>query len=307
MRRKFRISRWFLGVAFLCSVSCAAQYIQEATEKVDSISKPGIYRIVLPPAFVARCRGDLSDLRVFDQDGKQAPYVLRVGRSDPFNAGFLPLPDPKILQQDSSDRHSYYWLQFDDNYQINRLSLVVTKPALYKREAIVSTVVGQWIAIPAVRITIDPGDSVFQLPFLRAKRLCIEVANHDNAPMAIARVAAAQSGMYLLVYLEPEHKYQLLAGDHMVKRPEYDLHYFTDSMPAVPPTIGLGPVHRLDSAELATVNEAYNKWRWNQRLNQRLNQRHNTAQLWLWVVLTVVILLLLYVSVKLARAVDKKG
>jgi hypothetical protein len=281
--------------------------MQEATEKVNGVSKAGIYRIVLPPAFVARCRADLSDLRVLDQDDKEAPYVLKADRSDRLNAGFLPLPDPKILQQDSSDRHSYYWLQFDDNYQIDRLSLVVTKPALYKREAIVSTVVGQWIAIPAVRITIDPGDSVFQLPFLRAKRLCIEVANHDNAPMAIARVAAAQSGMYLLVYLEPEHQYQLVAGDHMVKGPEYDLHYFTDSLPAVPPTIGLGPLHRLDSAELSAVNEAYNKWRWNQRLNQRRNQRHSTAQLLLWGVLTAVILLLLYVSIKLVRAIDKKG
>ena len=295
MRRKYRIRGWLSAAGFLLSVTCSAQYTPTATEKVDRVAKAGIYRIVLPPPLVASCGNDLSDLRILDEYGKEAPYVLKTDIHDPLNAGFLPIPDPIIRQQDSSDRHSYYWLKYDDRYRIDRLSLVITRPALYKRTAVVSTVFDQGTAIPAVTISIDPGDSVFEVPSLNANLLMIDIANHDNAPLTIERVATAQSGIYLLAYLEPDHEYEL-AVDYKVGLPDYDLRYFTDNMRLTPVTIGLGPLHRLSVLEGIKLNQAIR--------NRRSSRK---SELLLWGAVAVILLLLLYVSVKLARAVDKKG
>lgn len=297
MKGKYPTRHWLSVVAFLLSITCSAQYTPTATEKVDRVPKAGIYRIVLQPSLVASCRDDLSNLRILDEYGKEAPYVLKMGIHNPLNAGFLPIPDPTIRQQDSSDRHSYYWLQYDNRYRIDRLSLVITRPALYKRTAVVSRVFDQRIAtaVPAVTISIDPGDTVFEVPSLNASRLVIDITNHDNAPLTIERVATAQSGIYLLAYLEPEHEYELAVG-YKVGVPDYDLGYFTDSMRATPLTIGLGPLHRLSVLEGFELNRAI--------VNRRNSRK---SELLLWVAVTVIMLLLLYVSVKLARAVDKKG
>jgi hypothetical protein len=259
--------------------------------KLDSVAKAGIYRIVLPPSFVAGCRADFSDLRIFDENNKEAPYVLRESSPDRISTGFLPIPDPKILQKDSSDRHSYFWLQYDDNYRIDRLSLVIAGPALYRRTAVVST--APWNAMPETTISIDPADSVFRLPPLKANRLLIEVANHDNAPLVITRVATSQLGIYLLTYLQPGHEYWLMAGDPNVNAPDYDLHYFTDSMPVTTLAIGLGPLRRLPDRE-RRAGKPSGKW---------ISRKPGVL---LWSVLALILLLLLYVSVKLARAVDQK-
>jgi hypothetical protein len=299
MRRKYRNSGWLTlaltGALVLAGWTCDAQYRTIVTAPVDSVPKTGIYRVVLPPSFVARCRTDLSDLRIFDEAQKEIPYVLRTDLPDPLNAGFQPVPDPKILQKDSSDRHSYYWLQYDDDYRIDRLSLVITGPALFKRTAVVSTVADKWTATPAATINIDPADSVFRLRPMKANRLLIAVDNHDNTPLAIRRVATAQSGIYLLTYLEPGHAYVLMVGDPGVAAPEYDLHYFTDSTQLSPVTIGLGPIERMEIRF--------------ESVKRKLSSSHadrKSRQVLLWSLVVSILLFLLYVSVKLARAVNKK-
>ena len=283
------------GILVLVGVTCDAQFRPTATVAVDSIQKAEMYRIVLPPSFVARCRTDLSDLRIFNENDKEIPYVLRTDLPDPLNAGYLPVPDPTISRQDSSDRHSYYWLQYDDEYRIDRLSLVISGPALYKRTAVISTVAGKWMATPAATINIDPADSAFRLLPMRANRLLIAIANHDNTPLVISRVATAQSGIYLLTYLEPGHSYWLMAGDPKVAAPEYDLHYFTDSTKRLPVTIGLGSIARIN-------------WRLATEKGRQIKNREdrNSKQVLLWSLVVIILLFLLFVSAKLARAVDKK-
>lgn len=302
MRRSSRISRAsagrlataaFAGMHLLIAARCTAQYRPTASMAVDSVPAAGIYRIVLPPSFVARCAPDLADVRIIDENGREAPYVLKADAQDRFNAGYLAIPDPRILERDSSNRHSYYVLNYGDTYRIDRLSLVITRPALYKRTAVILTVPEPGSEVTVATITIDPADSVFRLPQVKADRLLIDVANQDNAPLAIARVATAQSGIYLLTYLERGYAYRLMAGDARASAPEYDLHYFTDSTLLPPVTIGLGPLQHAIAKPRRDLSE------------KRSDQKRGL--LLLWGVITVILLLLLFVSVKLARAIDKKG
>jgi hypothetical protein len=140
-------------------------------------------------------------------------------------------------------------------------------------------------------ITIDPKDTAFGVPAIKAKGLLIDVANEDNAPLEIGRVATAQSGIYLVTLLQPGRRYDLTAGDPVVHAPDYDLHYFTDSMKAVPALIGLGPLQPID--------EEYS--------NRSVKQRGGRpGMVLLWGLITVILILLLFVSIKLARAIDKK-
>lgn len=296
MRQKYRNKPGFLRAVFTSALAlfgglCPAQYQPVATVPVDSVTKPGIYRIVLPPSFVARCRTDLSDIRIFTGVGKEAPYVLRTADSDRFNAGYLPLPDPKISRKDSTNHFSYYLLQYDDFYRIDRLSLVITSPALYKRSAYVLPAGGRATGTTG-SFSLDPSDTVIPVEHFRTDSVLIEVSNEDNAPLEITRVAGAQSGIYLLAYLEPGNSYRLVAGDSDVVAPKYDLHYFTDSALLPPVTIGVGSVERVGTVA--------------QRKPGRTRSAGKPGQLILWSIIGATLVLLLFVSVKLTRAIDKK-
>ena len=307
MKRKFRNRGWFAvgwpvtaglagGLLLVCA-ACAAQYRPTVTEKVDSVPKGGFYRIVLPPSFVAGCRADLSDLRIYDQNGNETPYVLKAGDRDTLNAGFQSIPDPEIRRKDSSNRHTYYRIRYDDAYRIDRLSFVIANPVLFKREAFISS--PDFDAGIAEAISIDPTDTVFRGPPMKARELLIDINNKDNPPLVISRVATAQSGIYLVVLLRGDRRYMLVAGDPSVRAPEYDLHYFTDSLTSAPPVLGLGLVHRENRGTVVGDTGA--------RGAGAGNMEARRSGLLLWGLVALILLLLIYVSVKLARAVDQKG
>jgi hypothetical protein len=62
---------------------CEAQDIQTGPQHfaysatLDTVRAAGFYRITLMPDLVAKCKQDLSDLRIGNQDGKFEPYVLK--------------------------------------------------------------------------------------------------------------------------------------------------------------------------------------------------------------------------------------
>ncbi len=259
------------------------------TAMVDSVAETGFYRIVLPPAFVAHCRPDLSDLRIFKPDGEQVPYVLRTGIHDRLNAGWLSLPDPSIRQRDSSNKHSYYRLQYDNAYRIDRLSFVISNPVLYKRSVRIMAAENSATPEPVAYASIDPNDTAFEIPAIKAQILLVDITNGDNAPLAITRVASAQSGIYILTWFQAfsGSGYELMGGNHWSDPPDYDLHYFTDSMRRRPLDIGLKSIHVEDMKDGGIpVNSG--------------------SGLLLWSVLIFVLLLLVYVTSKLARAISRK-
>jgi len=295
MKKKYRI-RGLLACGLLgLSAVAQAQQQPSVTARMDSVTRTGFYRIVLPPQLVANCRPDLSDLRIYKPDGTTVPYVLRTAIHDKMNAGYLPLPDPSISQKDSSNKHSYYRLQYDDAYRIERLSLIVSNPILYKRTVRIMAEEDSTWDKPVTCLSIDPKDTVFLLPAVKAKTLLIDIANGDNAPLVIRRVVSAQSGIYLLAYLlaGEGNRYELGAGDSIEGPPDYDLHYFTDSLQQHPFDIGLQPV-RL-RAGMAS--------------GQKVRVKHAAGRksgLLLWSILIFILLMLTFVSIKLARAVSQK-
>ena len=279
-----------------------------ATAGVDSVARTGFYRIILPPQLVAKCRPDLSDLRIYKPDGTTVPYVLRTGIHDKMNAGYLPLPDPTISQKDSGNKHSYYRLQYNDAYRIERLSLIVSNPILYKRTVRIMAEEDSTGNKPVTCVSIDPKDTVFLLPAVKAKVLLIDIANGDNAPLVIRKVVSAQSGIYLLAYLlaGEGNRYELGAGDSLVGPPDYDLHYFTDSLQQHPFDIGLQPVRLRTGTALAGSEGVRVKQAAGDAAGAGGPAAGRKSGLLLWSILIFILLMLTFVSIKLARAVSQK-
>src|SRR5579863_6627562 len=184
MRRKFRIRR-LVGLTASPLLLWAVVWSQSepgtrARALIDPVTTTGFYRIVLPPQLVAKCLADLSDLRIYKPDGTTVPYVLRTNVHDRLNAGYLALPDPSVQRKDSSNKHSYYRLQYDDAYRIDRLSLMISNPVLYKREMHISASRDNSEPVHVTRVSIDPHDTAFKLPSFKTRTLVIDIDNGDN-------------------------------------------------------------------------------------------------------------------------------
>lgn len=309
MKKKSRFKAGLLSIALLMAITCRAQSGHTTGALFDTVKKTGFYRVILPPELVARSRPDLADLRICRPDGVFIPYVLNTDVESPLNAGYLSLPDPVIRQKDSSNKHSYISLSYSRAYRIERLSLVIRNPNLYKRRAQVMALndsnANSVTKLPVAVISIDPYDTVFRIPAVKARYLLIDIANADNAPLVVTKVATAQSGIYMLTHLEYGREYELEAGDSLAQKPDYDLHYFTDSLKRRPLDIGLKPVYTRESSSAAGKKDSVAGDGAVVKAAVRASKNTGPVIL-LWLVLGLVLLLLIYISVKMVKAIAKK-
>jgi hypothetical protein len=72
-KRYFNILFW----ALLLSFRGEAQNSWAYQASLDTVSQAAFYRVTLNPELIAKCKKDLADLRISDQDGNFIPYVLK--------------------------------------------------------------------------------------------------------------------------------------------------------------------------------------------------------------------------------------
>src|SRR5258708_684172 len=81
MEKKRRTRRLPAGCMILCMILVAAAGRTQSSfayqAALDTIKQSGFYKITLQPDLLAKCREDLSDLRIVDKEGKFIPYVLK--------------------------------------------------------------------------------------------------------------------------------------------------------------------------------------------------------------------------------------
>jgi hypothetical protein len=302
-----RVGRSWLLTGFMgLSVSCVHAQggsVFAYRSDLDTVRKTAFYKIPLFPELVAKCRADLADLRIRDPEGRFIPYVLKEGVV-PGDTGadvYVATPDPVFQQKDSSNRHSYITLRYREAYRIDKLTLGVRDPALYKRTVRVYDGEADPIAAaPVAVISIDPNSHSFYIPAVKSRRLVIDIANADNTPLVISRVETAQRTQYLLTYLQAGLSYRLLAGNAQTGPPEYDLKYFVDSLTREPLVLVPGSLQPVSNVAPAAPPPPAGK------------DLHNPAGgdhpgILLWSIITLVLLLLIYLSVKLAKAIPKKN
>ena len=184
--------------------------------------------------------------------------IVRVGsheQTPSSSAQYTSILGLRFRQIDSSDQHTYLFIDRPIPARIDRLSIRVSSPALFRRRAEFGQVFTQAIIRKRGQKRVErsfdsevdftlssTGDTTLLLPSVLTEKLCIRIANADDPPLQISAVSAAQITTYLVANLLADSTYTLQFGDKSTAPPVYDLAYFRDKLPAVLPVATVGMV-----------------------------------------------------------------
>jgi hypothetical protein len=281
----------------LISLNCQGQDSFRYQAAVDTVGTTGFYAIGLSPELLAKSNASLSDLRLRNAQGHFVPYVLSPMIPGMDSGGIRRLPDPVFRQKDSSNRHSYLDLEWLEDYRIEKLSLEISEPVLFKR--MVSVYAGEPGGSYSLveQLSIEPHKTMFGMPVVKSRKLRIDIANADNAPLKVRGIFAWQDIVHMVSFLQGSSTYEILTGENNAIAPEYDLHFFTDSMTQKPKELGIGAIREVKLADIAATAPV---------AGQSKAQGDVRESVLLWGCLLAVLLFLIYFSIRLVKAIGKK-
>ncbi len=301
-RRRYKFLL-LVGISIVCiwpGVHARAQGMFTYGAKLDTVKADGFYQIALTPELVAKCRADLGDLRILGPDKRFVSYVLKDSWTTADTAkNISPIPGAKMVQKDSSNKHSYISVEFSEAYAIDWIGLVIHSPVFYKRQLqiLAEGSAGEWVAVTGTAI--DPTEKLFKVPAIKARRLRIDIANADNAPLVIGEVVCFQTTRYLLAYLRAGGNYRLFTGNVQAVAPDYDLKYFTDSLKTTPGQLSIDPLQRIGSQDQPVMMTPI-------ETAKETSVHKDHSGLLLWGCLLAVLLFLIYFSIRMVKAIAKK-
>jgi hypothetical protein len=279
---------------------------------LDTVRADGFYRILLTPELIVKCRPDLGDIRILGPNQRFVPYVLEgPGAANDPGTQWRAIPGAEMAQKDSINKHTYVTVTWPEAYEIDIVIFNVGSPVFFKREAEIRAEgpkPGEWTKVSTV--TVDPKHLMLKIPTVRTRRLWIDIDNADNAPLALNEVAGLEAARFLLAYLRPGFTYQVFAGNAQVSPPDYDLKYFTDSVKGTAPTLLLDSLQRIGIVDQPKVINGVSPAQppvsnGKTPASSSASPRESSILL-LWSVIFVVLLLLIYFSVKMVRAIAQK-
>ncbi|MBC7922242.1 MAG: hypothetical protein H7Z75_14265 [Ferruginibacter sp.] len=209
---------------------------------------------------------DYEYYRLDINDSLSAPLnILRAGYYDEYaeNGKYSEIPGLTFTRRDSTaSRQSYFRLLLKDTVRMDKLTVQVRAPTLYRRTARLCQRVMRrgkrgrrsWEYQPVGSLELrSSGENTGYLNGLRAKELYLIIDNEDNPPLAIGGLKAHQLNTYLVVELRPGKPYHLEFADRTADRPgtaapSYDLRYFQDKIPTRLATVRIGEITATQSA-----------------------------------------------------------
>ena len=203
------------------------------------------------------------------------------------NRNFDVIPQPKIVQHDSSDKKSYIRLQFDNNYRIDQLQLSLSGAKFFNRAFTLyngNTTHNAMLATGKA----TSGDSSLTLHLqVKANTLLLVINNLDNAPLTLSRATAFQLPVDLIAYLDAGKNYNLFFGNSTLQAPAYDLQYFSDSIQANVRPLAIKTVEKSAPPAQVQTSTHFSGWL-------------------LWSIIIAVLLLLIYFSYTLLKDINRK-
>ncbi|HEV2482539.1 MAG TPA: hypothetical protein VGS79_22900 [Puia sp.] len=292
----------FVGIAIALPHSrVAAQGTFTYSANVDTVKRDGFYEIVLTPELVAKCRADMGDLRIWGPDKRFVSYATKDSQEARMPTAAMAITEAQMVQKDSSDRHSYLTVTFPEAYSIDWVGFAIRNPAFFKRSLQIlaeGTHPGEWAAISDANL--DPERQLFRIPTVKTRRLRIVVANADNAPLEVSNITCYQTSRYLVAWLRAGKAYRLYAGNAQATVPDYDLKYFTDSLKATPQILSVHSLQRIDVRDQPVVQTPAAP------AGEVTAAGKDHSGILLWSCLSVVLLFLIYFSVRMVKAIAKK-
>ncbi|MBI1838047.1 MAG: hypothetical protein HYR91_12355 [Flavobacteriia bacterium] len=118
----------FLGFIFCINVLFAQDFRWQAT--IENVQKSGFHKIVLDPRISAQVKSDFSDIRLFDKEGKEVPYVLNFESTNYLNNHFIEYPIIKRIIQPHVKTEII--LQNTTKKSLNNLNLIIQNSDVQK-------------------------------------------------------------------------------------------------------------------------------------------------------------------------------
>jgi len=182
-------------------------------------------------------------LKLLVNDKHKAPVkFLEAGIFRELSASnlFFPVPRASIVKKDSNNV-TWLIIRLNDEYLVNKVHLAIGGPKYYKRDVSVFQIdrTGAQLA-GSSELNSNKAADIFLSA--KTKQLQLQIANGDNLPSEIGDVKLFQGDEFIITYLESSAGYKLVTGNQNVAAPDYDLKFFSDSIPANIPVISHGPV-----------------------------------------------------------------
>jgi hypothetical protein len=226
--------------------------------------------------------------------------ILRAGYYDvqTENGKYMPIPGLSFTKRDSLPlRQSFVHVTLANTARIDKLTLRISAPALYRRQAQLCELIEQRgkrgkqtrIFNPVSTLELSSaGENTVHLSGFRAKDFYIIIDNEDNQPLTISRVEASQLHTYLIAQLEAGKNYHLAFSSPGLSPPNYDLRFFQDKIPG---NLAVLDVHQA----VRTVAE-------NGPSSPSLFSNRNM----IWLAIGLVLLLLSYLSFRMVKELGNK-
>jgi len=211
---------------------------------------------------------------------------------------YTEIPLGNFVQKDSVNKQSYiYFPEIERNYLINKFHFEIGEQQPYYRQA--------WFSKKEYDMKHKNSFFVQMSPFILSSQeentvdtynmyidtsIVIIVDNKDNNPLKINKITAYQLNRYLTLYLDEGEHYTFYCGDKTLSKPQYDLEYFEKNIPGGLPVLELSPLKEIPQSDSANVKEQ-NFWE---------------TQTFLWIIMSVVGLLLLWICYVMVREMKKK-
>lgn len=249
--------------------------------------------IAMPPSEYAYFKikidnGNKDPLAIIGASIIESPLV-----DTPAPTTYIQNPTPEIAQRDSGG-YSYITVINKLPYRMSALDVHITGTQYYKRNGTIyikhHNHDTDYLKSSVTDVEISSNGNRYYLPSdAQAQRLVLKIYNGDNPALKVDSVATFQTPISVVTWLDPNKRYELLAGNDTLAAPNYDISLFTDSIRHSLPVVGHGGI---------VVAQPSN--------NQQLTKGPTSNKWWLWPTIISIMCALGYFTYILLKELPKK-
>jgi len=285
---------------FIISVTLIFACISINAQEFDKFAEftagktDAFYKIKLTPEIKSSLKTSLGDIRIYDQENNEIPYLILPERE--FNYSKTVSPTIELVKTETTKR-SVYKISLPSPQYFSKLEFEITNKNMFLRKAFLATTKN-------AKTTLADKDDFRQFTSFslssknknsvafhqqKLKVFYLVIINNDDAPITVNAVNIFQEDTYLTSDLKANGVYMLRFGNSDLKPPVYDLRYFTDNIPS-----------QLDIIEpgSTTLNSVIVE------KEEVIEEEENSTSPYIWIMLSVAILALAFFSIKMLN--DKK-
>jgi hypothetical protein len=288
----------FLSILFLSNRIYSQDFAYSS--RIEKTKKSGWNKIHLPALLRANADEHLNDLRLFDQQGKEVPYILysqdhRKIKNDSLEFDSIK-PDYFESRLDTPHKKTILKFTFHKAQWINQIRFKVRYPKYFYRELTVysNKIIENKKGKKEVKEYIGSfilnasKPKVFGTEFFGGN-FEIEIQNDDNPALEFETIQFYQLSAFLISDLRSEESYILKFGSQGLQNPQYDIYHFIDpeTNMLVLKTMDIEKEQKQGNSTDKGIAAPKNHW-------------------FLWVSLTASVIIIFLFSMNLTREIRKK-